>query len=72
MNMYREYVDSSQGNDWISEEELVSLGLVQKMRSTNKLQSINLDKLGITMPDINLATKRALQIYAKSWHKKWD
>ena len=66
MEMYKELVDPSQHNEWISEQELLSEGLVSKMRSTNKLQSHNLEKLGIVMTEIHEAAKNALKQYSES------
>src|SRR5581483_3271909 len=45
--LYRELVDANQTNEWITEDELVSQGLASKTRSTNKLQSNNLEKYNI-------------------------
>ncbi len=65
MALYREMVDPNQTNEWISEEELVSDGLATKKRSTNKLQSFNLEKLSIHMPPIDEAVRIAMEHYAK-------
>jgi len=65
MDLYKEMVDPNQHNEWITEEELVSEGLVSKKRSTNKLQSFNLEKLGINMPEIHEATRKAMENYAR-------
>lgn len=65
MEMYRKIVDSNHHNEWISERQLVSQGLVSKMRSTNKLQSQNLEKLGIVMMEIHESVKNALKKYAE-------
>lgn len=64
LELYREFVDESQSNEWISEEELVSDGLAVKVRSTNKLQSQNLEKIGIKMQPIEQAVLDAIKKYA--------
>ncbi len=65
MTLYREMVDPNQTNEWITEEQLVSQGLTAKTRSTNILQSANLEKIGINMPPIEEAVKIAMEHYAK-------
>lgn len=65
MELYRKYVDPNQANEWITEEQLVSEGLVSKMRSTNKLQSSRLEELGICMPPIEQAVEEAMKQYAR-------
>ena len=64
MAWYRHYVDSNQMNEWISEEELLSQGLVTKTRSTNILQSTRLAEFGIFMPDVNESAKDAMTVYS--------
>lgn len=64
MDLYRKYVDSSQHNEWITEDELVSQGLTSKLRSTNRLQSTNLAKFGINMRPIEEAVEDAMQKYS--------
>lgn len=66
MELYRKYVDPNQTNEWITEEQLVSGGLVSKTRSTNKLQSSRLEELGIHMPPIEQAVEEAMKTYAKT------
>lgn len=65
MKMYRELVDPNHTNEWISEEELVSEGLVTKLRSTNRLQSHNLEEYGIYMRPIEESVRAAMERYAK-------
>ncbi len=65
ISLYEDLVDPNHSNNWITEEELVSKGLVDKMRSTNKLQSFNLEKLGIHMRPIQEAVRAAMESYAK-------
>lgn len=64
MKMYEEVVDPSHTNEWILEDELVSEGLTSKKRSTNKLQSFNLEKWGIYMSPTDEAVKTAMENYA--------
>lgn len=66
MKLYRKHMDSTQMNDWITEEQLVGQRLVAKTRSTNKLQSNNLEKIGIYMKPIYEAVKNAMLKYAKN------
>ncbi len=65
MELYRQYVDPNQTNEWITEEQLVSEGLVSKTRSTNVLQTHNLAKYDIEMPAIEEAVEKALKEYAE-------
>lgn len=62
--LYEELVDPSHKNEWIKEEDLVALGLAKKKRSNNILYSENLAKLGISMPDVHEAVRKALVKYA--------
>ncbi len=64
MELYEQYVDPTHINEWITEEDLVAQGLVSKTRSTNKLQSFNLEKLGIQMPPVDEAVEKAIKKYA--------
>lgn len=64
MGLYEKYVDPTHTNEWISEDELVSEGLVTRKRSTNKLQSSNLEKLGIHMRPILEAVEDLMKKYA--------
>lgn len=66
MEMYKKYVDPSHNNQWISEEELVSLGLANKKRSNNIMTSLNLPKLGIKMRPIKEAIEDTMKKYANS------
>lgn len=63
---FEELVDPSHKNEWINEQELVDQGLTLKLRSTNKLQSINLERLGIKMRPIEGAVFDAMKAYAKA------
>lgn len=66
MEMYKKYVDPKHKNQWISEEELVSLGLANKKRSNNKMVSLNLPKLGIKMRPIKEAVEDTIKKYTKN------
>ncbi len=64
LEMYKEIVDPTHTNEWISEQELVALGLAKKTRSNNILQSGNLEKLGIKMRPVHEAVRETLKKYA--------
>lgn len=65
IKLYQEYVDPGKNPTWITEEELVVKGLAKKARSTNKLQSHNLEKLGILMRPVQEAARETMERYAK-------
>lgn len=65
MDLYKELVDSSHTNEWISEDDLVNLGLATKKRSNNFLHSENLEKIGIHMRDVHEAIRDTMEKYAK-------
>lgn len=62
---YKEYVDPDHDNEWITEEELVELGLADKERSNNFLHSSNLEDLGIEMRHIQDAIEDTMKKYAE-------
>lgn len=62
---YKELVDPTKTNEWISEDDLVDQSLAVKKRSTNKLQSPNLDAIGLTMPPAHEAVRRTMEKYAE-------
>ncbi len=62
--LYEKYVDSEHKNEWITEEQLVEMGLVSKKRSNNIMQSENLEKLGIRMRPIKEAVEDSMKKYA--------
>ncbi len=66
MALYKRLVDPNQTNEWINEDDLVSQGLTTKKRSTNRLQSANLEKIGIHMPEIHGAVEGAMEDYSKN------
>ncbi|MFA6307588.1 MAG: sugar nucleotide-binding protein [Patescibacteria group bacterium] len=65
MELYKKYVDPNHRNEWITEEDLVKLGLANKKRSNNIMTSLNLPKYGIKMRPIKEAVEEALKKYAK-------
>ncbi|MFA5048070.1 MAG: sugar nucleotide-binding protein [Patescibacteria group bacterium] len=66
LSLYEELVDPSHTNVWITEDELVSTGLAAKGRSSNILQSNNLEKAGITMRPIKEAIRATMEKYAQN------
>jgi 3,5-epimerase/4-reductase len=65
IEMYKEIVDSSQQNEWITAEDLVTTGLAKKGRSNNIMHSENLEKFDIHMKPIKEALREALVDYLK-------
>jgi dTDP-4-dehydrorhamnose reductase len=68
IDLYNEFVDPSIHPTWITPEEMLREGLTKKMRSNNKLQSENLEKLGIKMREVHEAARETVKKYAE--HKK--
>ena len=66
MEMYKKYIDKDHKNEWISAEELVSMGLANKKRSNNIMTSKNLAKYGITMRPIKEAVEDTMKKYAEN------
>ena len=66
IELYKEFVDPNKNPVWITPEEMVKKGLVEKMRSTNKLQSRNLEKIGITMQEVHEAAQETMKRYAEN------
>jgi len=67
IELYREYVDPDlPEKEWLDEEELVAKGLVKKKRSSNILQSKNLEKYGIKMKPAPEAVREAMKKYAQA------
>ena len=64
ISLYEKYVDPNHKNEWITEQELVDLGLAVKKRSNNIMQSENLEKLGIHMRPIKEAVEDSIKKYA--------
>ena len=66
LEIYTKIVDPNHSNTWITEEELVTLGLANKKRSNNILQSTNLEALGITMRPVKEALEDCLLKYKQN------
>lgn len=66
IRLYEEKVGPAKVQEWISEQDLVTQGLAAKTRSTNTLQSANLEKIGIQMDPIEQAVEKAMDHYAQS------
>lgn len=65
IEFYKKYIDPSHKNQWITEEDLVKLGLADKKRSNNIMSSKNLEALGITMRPVREAVEDAIKKYKK-------
>ena len=66
VDFYREYVDPElPEKEWLDEDQLVEDGLAKKKRSSNILQSSNLEKLGIKMRPAQEAVRDTMKKYAK-------
>lgn len=63
IDLYKKYVDESIEKEWITEDELVEMGLATKKRSNNFLSNENLTKLGIHIPDVNESIVRVMEKY---------
>jgi len=66
IDMYHDIVDSNHANEWITEKELVDLGLAKEKRSNNIMQSSNLEKLGIKMRPIKESLEDTLKKYKEN------
>src|SRR3989338_1310616 len=64
IRLYDELVDLSHTNEWISNDDLVTLGLATKGRSNCILQSTRLQALGVTMRPIEIALRDCMEKYA--------
>lgn len=63
---YKQYIDPSlPDKEWISEEELVRQGIAHKVRSSNTLQSTNLEKYGIHMRPAQEMLEETMKKYAQ-------
>lgn len=62
--LYEQFVDPTHTNEWISNEDLVKLGLATKGRSNNFLASTRLAEFGITMRPALEALTDTMQKYA--------
>jgi UDP-glucose 4,6-dehydratase len=65
IDLYKKYVDPNLEKEWISEEELVSLGLATKKRSNNFLDSSNLRAKGIEVPEVHESMEKLMKEYAE-------
>lgn len=61
---FEEMVGPAKVKEWISEDDLVTSGLAAKKRSTNILQSYNLEKVGIRMRPAKEALRATMEKYA--------
>ncbi len=68
ITLYERYVDPSHTNEWISNDDLVKQGLAVKGRSNNRLQSNNLEQLGIMMREVHEAVEDVMKKYAAFRH----
>lgn len=66
IELYEQIVDPSHKNEWISEAELVSQGLVKKTRSNNIMSSARLADLGIKMRPVEEAVADTLRKYREN------
>lgn len=66
MALYTEIVDPNHTNEWIPNEELVTLGLATKGRSNCILQNTRLKELGIEMRPIAVALRDCMEKYAQA------
>lgn len=66
IELYEKYVDKDHHNEWISEEELVKMGLADKKRSNNIMTSKNLSKYAITMRPIKEAVEDTMKKYERN------
>lgn len=65
LDLYREYVDPTHQNEWISTEEMMKRGLAKAARSNCILQSGRLKELGIQMRPIDEALRETMKTYAE-------
>lgn len=64
--LYEELVDPTHTNEWISEEELETQGLVARKRSNNIMQNTRLPELGIHLRPIHVALRDCMEKYAEA------
>ncbi|MCL5785017.1 MAG: sugar nucleotide-binding protein [Patescibacteria group bacterium] len=67
--LYEKLVGPTRVREWVSEEDLVRMGLAKKVRSTNILQSANLEKIGIWMRPAKEAARATMERYAQEKKK---
>ncbi|MFC1788210.1 sugar nucleotide-binding protein [Patescibacteria group bacterium] len=63
LELYQELVDPSHSCEWISNDDLVKLGLATKGRSNNFLHSSRLEEFGITMRPVKVALRDTMEKY---------
>lgn len=66
IDLYKKYIDPQHNNEWISEQDLVRLGLAKKTRSNNIMSSQNLKAIGIKMRPILEAVEDTIKKYKQS------
>jgi hypothetical protein len=64
ITLYDALVDPAHSNEWITEQDLVTLGLANKKRSNNVMRSARLEALGIQMRPIDVAIRDVMERYA--------
>lgn len=64
--LYEELVDPSHTNEWISNDDLVRLGLATKGRSNNVMASRRLAEYGIAMREVHEALRDTMEKYAEA------
>lgn len=62
--LYNEIVDPTHTNEWIPNDDLVTLGLATKGRSNCILQNTRLKELGVEMRPISIALRDCMEKYA--------
>lgn len=67
--LYNELVDPSHTNEWITNTDSISQGLVVKGRSNVILQNTRLGELGINLRPIDVALRDAMEKYAAAVKK---
>lgn len=65
LELYKKYVDPNHHNEWITDVQLVDRGLAKKKRSNTLLQSENLARYGIFMPEIHESLEMTIKKYAE-------
>ncbi len=66
LDLYRELVDPSHTCEWISNDDLVKVGLAKKGRSNNFLASTRLQELGIQMRPMKEALRDTMEKFARA------
>ncbi len=66
MALYEELVDPAHANEWISNDDLVKIGLATKGRSNNVMASTRLAEYGIAMREVHEALRDTMEKYAEA------